>query len=66
MMREAHAVFLSLAGRAGRQTKTFLRFGVSTGAPVRSKGPSIVTVGGVTAPRPPTAVVPGVTVPVLG
>src|SRR5262249_19036627 len=53
------------AGEVGRHRKTFLRFGVSTGAPFGSKGPSIVTVGAVSAPRPVTAVVPGLNVPVL-
>ena len=63
MMRDAHAD--SSAGVAGLHTKTFLRFGVSTAAPFGSNGPSIVTVGAVTGPRPVTAVVPGLNVPVL-
>ncbi len=44
---------------------TFLRFGVSTAAPVFSNGPSIDTAGALSAPRPVTAVVPGLSVPVL-
>src|SRR6185436_1942043 len=77
-MREAHPTSLvcdpdelrrdrdaSSSFGAGRQMKMFLRFGGSTGAPFGSNGPSIVTVGAVVAPRPVTAVVPGLNVPVL-
>ena len=60
MIREAHA---DSVGVAERQTKTFLRFGASTGAPFRSKGPSIVGRSRDDGARLRTA--PGVTAPVL-